>query len=437
MSGPLSNPFMFNSAAADDFYDHQIAQSVRMQMSAGSRFRRTPSSNGNRQTWAVSMGVKRSKLGDEQFLFEAGASGGASTRLRLVINNDDKILITTGDANLVESSGVLRDINSWYHIHWKNTGGTNTVHVNGVQFTTVSISGDTAVNSTVVHGLGCRGGTGDDTDSSWDGYIAEFLLFDGTAYSYTDVTDEKNGVLIPADPSGLTLDGENSAWLKFQTAADMDDDSSGNTNDWTASNIATHDQMKDSPTFSTTDGNGGNFPTWNSIDYTGFNNQTLAEANLKLTLASTTYAKSITTMGAKTGKYYWETFIETQAGGADDFIFIGVSEKPAGSTTDFLGKTANSAGWYTNDSGSPVSYLLSGNTNAGAVGDSDDGYAEDDIIACALDLDASTKTIAFYKNGSAIGSAVNLPAAMQDMHLLPAASDYANGGGTSVLHLNC
>ena len=88
------------SGAASNFYDHQIEQSVRGEMDAGTRLRYTPSGAGNRQTWAVSMWIKRSKLGDEQFLYEAGASGGSSTRLRLVINDDDKIMITNSLSNL-------------------------------------------------------------------------------------------------------------------------------------------------------------------------------------------------------------------------------------------------------------------------------------------------------------------------------------------------
>ena len=143
---------------------------------------------------------------------------------------------------------MLRDTAGWYHIHWRNTGGTNTCHVNGVQFTTVSISGDTAIHSTVAHGVGCRGASGDDTSSSFDGYIAEVLIFDGTAYQYTDVTETKNGILIPEDPSSLTF-GTNGAHLKFENASDLGNDSSSNNNDYSASNLGTDHQVADSPTF--------------------------------------------------------------------------------------------------------------------------------------------------------------------------------------------
>ena len=158
-------------------------------------------------------------------------------------------MVTNSNANLVTSNGVLKDMSGWYHIHWRNVSNTNTCHVNGVQFTSVSISGNTAVHSTVAHGLGCRS-TSDDTTTSFDGLFAEVLIFDGNAYQYTDVTETKNGVLIPKDPSGLTF-GTNGAHLKFQNASAFGDDSSGNNNDYTASNLGTDHQVLDSPTFGT------------------------------------------------------------------------------------------------------------------------------------------------------------------------------------------
>ena len=250
MSGPFgSNVMMQPAGGVSNFYDHQIEQSVRYDTGDGTRIRRTVSSAGSRTTWAVSMWIKRANLGSEVFLYEAGVSGGSDTRLRLVINNDDKIMITNSNSNLVISDDVLRDTSGWYHIHWRNVSNTNTCHVNGRQFTTVSISGNTAVHSTVAHGLGCRS-TSNDTTTSFEGYIAEVLIFDGNAYEYTDVTDVKNGVLVPADPSSLTF-GTNGAHLKFQDSSDFGDDTSGNGNDYTATNLGADHQVLDSPTFGT------------------------------------------------------------------------------------------------------------------------------------------------------------------------------------------
>ena len=103
MSGPLgASQYMYSSAGAAAFYDHQIEQSVRGEMDAGTRLRRTPSSAGSRTTWAISMWIKRTgSIGSEVFLYEAGASGGSDTRLRLVINGDDKIMVTNSNSNTV------------------------------------------------------------------------------------------------------------------------------------------------------------------------------------------------------------------------------------------------------------------------------------------------------------------------------------------------
>tara|TARA_R100000988_G_scaffold77944_2_gene41851 strand:- start:168 stop:2597 length:2430 start_codon:yes stop_codon:yes gene_type:complete len=390
-------------AGATDFYTHQINHSVRMQMGAGSRLRRTPSSAGNRQTWAISMWVKRAKLGDEQFLFEAGASGNQDGRLRMVFTDGDAIMVGTGNANLATSTAVFRDPAAFYHIHWKNTGGTNTVHVNGQQVISVSCSGDTAVNNTVAHGLGCRGGSGDDTSSSLEGYISEFLLFDGTAYSYTDVTDEKNGVLIPADPSSLTF-GTNGTWLKFQTAADLDDDSSGNTNDWTASNLATHDQMLDTPTFDSSS-NGGNFATIGGLEKNtgGF---TFSEGNLKYAV-STNQRGFIFSQGVpESGKYYWEVRV-TQFGGTQDHVFIGVCEpdKMRGNLTGSRGGAqVSGAGGYTVDNYHGAA-VLDGSTQSG----DSIGTARSVPQTFGIAIDRDNNTFKWTYDGSTYSSTYTIP----------------------------
>ena len=56
MSGPLSNPFMFKSAAgAGDFYSHQIANSLRFPGGTSSSLTNTNLSAGNRRTWTFSL----------------------------------------------------------------------------------------------------------------------------------------------------------------------------------------------------------------------------------------------------------------------------------------------------------------------------------------------------------------------------------------------
>ena len=55
--------------------------------------------------------------------------------------------------------------------------------------------------------------------------------------------------------------------LKFENASDLGNDSSGNNNDWTASNMGTDHQVLDSPTFGEliNMASSGNFCTWNPL----------------------------------------------------------------------------------------------------------------------------------------------------------------------------
>ena len=76
---------------------------------------------------------------------------------------------------------------------------------------------------------------------------AEWILADGQSYAPTQFGETKNGVWIPKDPSGTTF-GNNGFHLKFQNASALGDDSSGNTNDWTAHNMGADHQVLDSPT---------------------------------------------------------------------------------------------------------------------------------------------------------------------------------------------
>ena len=239
--------FHTSATGAAAFYDYQIEQSIRFDGGSTESLRRTPSSAGNRQTWSFSLWMKRGNLDGFDLILEAGASGNQDTRLfHAFKENDNGIEVSSGNTNYGASSAKLKDTGAWNHIFFKHTGGTQTIYLNGNSIKTSSISGDTAVNSTVAHGIGCRGGSG--SGSVYDGYIAEVLLFDGTAYDPTDVAESKNGVWIPKDPSSLTF-GTNGVHLKFQNSSALGDDSSGNNNDFTASNMGADHQVLDSPTF--------------------------------------------------------------------------------------------------------------------------------------------------------------------------------------------
>ena len=89
---------------------------------------------------------------------------------------------------------------------------------------------------------------GDGSSAALDGYLAEFHLIDGNQQAHTDFGEFKNGVWIPKDTSGLTF-GTNGILLKFENASDFGNDSSGNNNDYSATNLGADHQTLQSPTF--------------------------------------------------------------------------------------------------------------------------------------------------------------------------------------------
>ena len=294
------------SAGGGDFYDHQISQSVRLGDSG--YLKRTPSGAGNRATWTFSTWIKLSVLGintnstEPGGILNAGASGNQSGFYRLNYSVT-KLFSSSAEANFFFSTGVYRDTSAWQHIVWTQGGGTATVYVNGVAApgATASVSGDTAVNNSVQHGIG--GASNSLGESPLKAYLAETIMIDGTALGPDSFGEEKNGVWIPKDASGLTF-GTNGFHLDYASSGDLGNDVSGNNNDWTPVNLAAHDQMLDSPTFNS-DSNGGNFNTLNAVDLQTADTS-LTEGNLTLTTTAG-QRSAFGTMGVSTGKWYFES----------------------------------------------------------------------------------------------------------------------------------
>ena len=259
--GILQNENAIPVTSAGGFYDYQIEQCVRFDEDAGDKIARTPSSSGNRRTFTISFWLKRTAIshsGNHMVIF--GADAGSSNYFHLRIDNDNLFRIAGAGGIEYVYDPVLRDISGWGHymIAYDNTQSTSTdrvkFYINGTQITDTSTATapsqnyDTAVNqSGVEQELGILGYASNTSDFA--GYVAEFILIDGTAYGPDSFGEFKGGnIWIPKDPSGLTF-GTNGVHLKFENASDLGNDSSGNNNDYTATNMGTDHQVLDSPTF--------------------------------------------------------------------------------------------------------------------------------------------------------------------------------------------
>jgi len=247
------------TSGASAFYSHQIEQSVRFEKDAGDKLARTPSSSGNRRTFTISFWLKRTQIthsGGHMVMFGAD-DGGGSNFFHLRLGNDDTFRIVSSGSFQWIFTPLFRDVSGWGHflvaIDTTAGGQDNQVkfYFNGTQVTSTSLkmgpssSYQTQVNHTTAQEIGVLAYA---STSAFAGYLADFVLIDGTAYGPDSFGESKNGVWIPKDPSGLTF-GTNGVYFKFQSASALGDDSSGNNNDYSVTNMGTDHQVLDSPTF--------------------------------------------------------------------------------------------------------------------------------------------------------------------------------------------
>tara|TARA_E500000318_G_scaffold83273_1_gene78857 strand:- start:548 stop:2962 length:2415 start_codon:yes stop_codon:yes gene_type:complete len=262
----------------------------------------------------------------------------ASTRLLVRFDTSDRLVFrltnSTTEYQKV-TNRTFEDTSKWYHCHWQIDVSQSTatdrskVWIDGDQITSWSSDSNPAQNTDVVglsDGTTQRIGCGAHfVGQIFDGYLAEFNYCDGviTTVDNFGVTDTSTGRWIAKALTGITY-GTNGFRLTFADSSAFGDDTSGNGNDFTATNLASTDQTTDSP-------------TQNHMVFDANRNggQTLSEGNLKLTM-NASYKHVMGTMRLpKSGKFYWETTITTNVA---KYRSIGIAPETH-SLTDTSGTT--------------------------------------------------------------------------------------------------
>jgi len=260
--GVLQNSNAIATAGSSAFYEHEINHSVRFEEDAGDKLSRTPSSGGNRRTFTVSFWLKRTAIshsGNHMVIFGADARDGGANMFQLRINNSDAVQFAGNGAEIIYTP-LFRDTTGWgnfvFTVDTTQATASNRFkfYFNGTQITdttynTISSQNtETAVNqSGVIQDIGVLGYGSNTTDFA--GYLAEFVLIDGTAYDASYFGEFKGGnIWIPKDPSGLTF-GTNGVHFTFSNASSLGADSSSNGNNYSATNLPVNAQTLDSPTF--------------------------------------------------------------------------------------------------------------------------------------------------------------------------------------------
>jgi hypothetical protein len=359
---------LFNIAAGGQagFYDYQIQNSLRFDDGSTANLSKTLPDSGDRQTWTFSAWVKRSAFPDNAITIFSSFVNSQNYGLIRFTNGDGlEVISKISDVNgiAVSTNQVFRDVSSWYHIvvAVDTTQSTSTdrvkMYVNGTQITSFSTTTypsqnyNSIFNYNILHYVGRYGGH---TSGNYDGYMAEVHLIDGQALDPTSFGETKSGVWIPKDTSGLTF-GTNGFRLQFGDSAAIGDDTSGNTNDFTATNLSAHDVVPDSPTL--------NYATLNYLD----NASTLSEGNLTITGNNAWRATRSTFQLPSSGKWYFEasTSVVSQR------IVLGVATpsfsltSTAQTTVGFVGMaidSTNANGMNNQSAGNTVLFTNSGSS---------------------------------------------------------------------------
>ena len=366
-------------------------------------------SAGNQQIFTYSTWVKFSNpSGTDNALF--GDDGGYPN---FFVNKNStqqfRIGATASDSSTIYdliTTQVFRDTSAWYHIviAVDTTQATSSdrvkLYVNGEQVTSFSTETYPSQNANI-----CIGASGNafrigQFSGVWffEGSMSHVHFIDGTAYdaSAFGETDATTGIWKPKTAPSVTY-GTNGFFLKFENSGAFGTDSSGNANNFTVNGTMT--QTIDTPS--------NVFATFNPLVKVWSGDTTLSNGNTTVTNSAALDGSPPTTIGATSGKYYWEMKQEN----AND-VFIGVCGD--GFVSDNL---------YNNYSGitsNATTGLLVYNSNGDKVVNGSTSssfftsYGSGDIIGIALDLDSATKTVTFYKNGVVDSAgAQNLPTNMQ------------------------
>ena len=345
----------------------------------------------NKNKVTVSVWLKRSALGVEQTVI--GGTMTDTNRWKIRFTSADKIDAEFGFGGSWYSlitNRLFRDTNAWYHLvyQYDSTQGTASdrvkLYINGVQETDLGTAnyppqnyGNYLVENTANISVGNFYYQGQFHGSNrWDGYISHVAVVDGSIVAPTAFgeTDSTSGIWRFKLPSGLTF-GNNGFHLKFENSANLGLDSSGNTN-----NMNTNGNLKqaiDTPS--------NVYATINSLD-NGWFSGTFSNGNNTVVSNASKENYWTSTLGASSGKWYWEVKLASSGSGRD---YVGIADKIS---------TTNAFSAYSGNNKMRSYYGYTGVSVVGSTGSAfGNTFGTGDIIGVAMDLD--NNKLYFSKNG--------------------------------------
>ena len=295
---------------------------------------------------------------------------------------------SAGTRYYVATNAAQRDSTGWYHVvvQFDSTQSTASdrvkLYINNELQT--SLAESTYPSQNLDSWLNTNGNTieigrrSQGSGTYYSGLISHAHFIDGTVYDASAFGEyDANGVWkIKTSPS-VTYGNNGFFILKDGNSVT---DQSGNSNNFTVGG----------GTLTNTEDNPSNvFATFNPLaGY--YNGSTFSNGNNTVVTGTTQYSYDRATLGASSGKYYWEIQYAGRSGGSIPYSLIGISSTQPKNTTDFLGKYSYDWAYYVTSS----SKIMNASTET-SYGTS---YGDNDIIGVAMDLD--NYKLYFSKNGT-------------------------------------
>ena len=364
---------------------------------ANTYLQRTPSTNGSFVTNTWSFWVKRTALNyDYRRLWSSYVTSTNNFMIAFTPTDELEFSYFAGVYDFqVKTNRKFRDTSAWYNIVIAQDASASTstdrikIYVNGVRETSFATTNFpdlnegsntiNATNSTTI--LGQKG-----NGSEWfEGLMSHVHFIDGTAYDATAFGEyDANGVWkIKTSPS-VTY-GTNGFFILED--GNSVTDQSGNSNNFTVGG----------GTLTNTEDNPSNvYTVWNAISTVSYkqsgNPIVFSNGATSLLENGGEYKNATSTVGAFTGKYYFETKMISPNSSLAESTYVGVvtatAQANVGDNYNHVGYTTNSVGYnsyagqvFTSDSGS----------NYGA------SLTNGDILGVALDI--TNLKVYFSKNG--------------------------------------
>ena len=364
---------------------------------ANTYLQRTPTARTNDKKYTISIWFKKSALASAGYL--AINYENSDNRGYIVLDANDKINTYDKqggyDRMNMTSNFVLRDCNSWYHYVQAvdTTLSSNRVktYLNGVDVTS-----DWTVSTAIQQNdtLGFQSGTTSNgyiigaqqsPNTFFNGLMTHVHWIDGTQYAASTFgeTDTTTGIWKPKTAPSVTY-GNNGFFLKFENSGSMGTDSSGNSNNFSIGG-GTLTQTLDTPSNVFATMNAATLPA----AQVNINKGNLSKTN---TPTSNAWRSFYGTIGASSGKYYWELKIDNIESSDPNNFRFGVID--AGQMTD----GADNNSFHNQSRGYAYSAQNGNKGNNGSFTSYGSSFTTGDVISCAVDLD--NHKIYWAKNGT-------------------------------------